>query len=69
MNGVMAEGLMDVAEAGEFLGVSRMTLYRLMDAGKLGYVKIGRARRIPKRALVELAEQNWIGPQPAMAAA
>ena len=52
---VVAEGLLSVPEAMRFLSISRTTLYDLMDAGKLVYSKIGRSRRIPRRALVELA--------------
>lgn len=69
MDDLLTDGLMTVDEAAGFLRLSRPTIYGLMDAGKLGYVKIGRRRRIPKRALVELAKQNWIGPQPAMGGA
>lgn len=65
MNELLNDGLMNVAEAAAFLRLSRSTVYTLMDSGKLGYVKIGAARRIPKRALVELAAASWVGPQPA----
>ena len=52
---LVEEGLATVPEAIEFLKVSRTTLYRLMDSGKLPYVSLGRCRRIPKRALTALA--------------
>jgi hypothetical protein len=32
-----------------------------MDAGELPFVKIGRARRIPHNALIELAARNVVG--------
>lgn len=64
MDDLLTDGLLNVREAAEFLRMGRSTIYELMDAGRLGYVKIGRARRIPKRALVELAKQSWVGPQP-----
>lgn len=64
MNDLLADGLLTVAEASEFIRLGRSTLYTLMDSGKLGYVKIGAARRIPKRALVELAAASWVGPKP-----
>lgn len=35
-------------------GLSRSTLYRLMDSGQLGYVKVGSRRLIPEDALVAL---------------
>lgn len=37
-------------------GLSRTTLYRLMDSGELGYVKIGSRRLIPEAALVALLQ-------------
>ncbi len=58
---LVQDGLVDVGEAGRFLGVSRSTVYVLMEAAQLPYVKIGRARRIPRRALVELAAGNIHG--------
>jgi excisionase family DNA binding protein len=52
---VVTEGLVTLAEAGKFLGLSRATLYVLMDKGELQYCKIGGSRRIPRRALFALA--------------
>lgn len=37
------------------LGLSRSTLYGLMERGELGYVKVGGSRRIP-----DLALQNFV---------
>lgn len=58
---LLSDGLVTVAEASRFLSVSRTMLYGLMDAGRLAYVKIGRARRIPRAALVRLAHDNLRG--------
>lgn len=58
---LVADGLMLVLEAARFLKVSRSTVYELMDTGLLVYVKLGRARRIPRRAVVELAAANLRG--------
>jgi excisionase family DNA binding protein len=57
---VVGAGLATLAQAGEFLGLSRATLYNLMESGQLPYCKIGGARRVPRRALVELAEKNLV---------
>lgn len=57
----VADGLMNVSEAMAFLAVARSTLYQLMETGQLPYVKIGRARRIPRRALIQLAASNLRG--------
>ena len=49
------DGLMTVKEVMDFLKISRGKLYSLMSDGSLQYVTIGRSRRIPRRAVVELA--------------
>jgi excisionase family DNA binding protein len=54
-------GLLPVSEAAEFLGVSRSMVYALMEDGQLPYVKIGRARRIPRRALLAFAAERLRG--------
>jgi excisionase family DNA binding protein len=58
---LLAEGLVPVSEAAEFLGVSRSMVYVLMENGQLPYVKIGRARRIPRRALLAFAAERLRG--------
>lgn len=58
---LVADGLVSIDDAMGFLQVSRSTLYALMDQGLLQYVKLGRARRIPKKALIELAASNLRG--------
>ena len=58
---LVADGLLTVREAAEFLRLSRSALYRLMDRGALPFVKLGRNRRIPRRALVELAARGLRG--------
>lgn len=50
--------LITVAEACERLSVSRSLLYKEMDGGRLGYVKIGRARRIRETDLDALVERG-----------
>jgi excisionase family DNA binding protein len=53
-------GLMRVDEASQYLAVCRSKIYQLMDSGQLRFVKIGRSRRIPRDALVELVRQNLV---------
>lgn len=55
------EKLLKVAEAAKLLSLSRSTLYQLMESGQLVYVRIGRARRIPRSALAEIMKKNWKG--------
>jgi excisionase family DNA binding protein len=51
-----ADGLASLGEAGQFLRVSRTTLYELMTDGTLAYCKIRGARRIPWQALKKFVE-------------
>lgn len=57
---LVSEGMLTVLEACLWLGLSKSYVYSLMDRGELEYIKIGSARRIPKRALVKLAAKNLI---------
>jgi excisionase family DNA binding protein len=57
-NEMMIDGLDRVGEASQFLGISRSRTYELMDAGQLPFVKIGRSRRIPHRALIDYAARH-----------
>jgi excisionase family DNA binding protein len=41
-----------------FLALSRSKVYELMDAGILPSRKIGRSRRIPRSAVIELANKG-----------
>jgi len=63
---LIGDGLMTLKQAAEFLSIGRTTLYVLMDSGKLPYVKIGKGRRVGKRALVEFAAKcqrgGWDAP-------
>jgi excisionase family DNA binding protein len=58
---LVEDGLMRVSEACRLTMLSRSTLYALMEKGFLAYVKIGRSRRIPRRALLELVTMNLQG--------
>ncbi len=58
---LVKDGLVDVREAMRFTGLSRSSIYMLMENGSLPYVTLGRARRIPRNAWVELAASNLRG--------
>ena len=58
---LVEDGLVTVSEAAAFLRLSRSNLYLLMERGELPFVKLGRSRRIPKRALIELAARGLRG--------
>lgn len=54
------DGLQRITETARFLGVSRSLIYRLINDGSLPTVRIGRSRRVPIRAVRELAAANLI---------
>lgn len=58
---LVEDGLDTIREAIRFSSLSRSTLYELMDAGVLRFVKLGRSRRIPRRALLELVASHLVG--------
>ncbi len=49
------DGMLTVDAAAKFLSLSRTTIYDMMESGDLPYVKFGRSRRVPRRALIEAA--------------
>jgi excisionase family DNA binding protein len=57
---VVTDGLVSIPEACRFLSLSRASLYALMGRRALPFCKIGGSRRIPRKALVELAEQSLV---------
>jgi excisionase family DNA binding protein len=57
---LIGRGLQRVSHAAKFLGISRTKIYELMDEGVLPYVLIGRSRRLPIRAVEELAMENLV---------
>ena len=43
--------VMDIEEISQVLGVSTKTSYAMLHEGKIAYLKVGRAYRIPKASL------------------
>lgn len=60
-NEVLADGALSVGQATKFSGIGRSELYKRMGEGTLPFVKIGKRRLIPRRALVELLAANVVG--------
>lgn len=58
---VLTDGLLTIEQTQAMLAVSRSTVYALMDRGELAYVQLGRARRVPRRAVTLLLERNLKG--------
>ena len=56
-----SEGTLTLRGAEAFSGLSKAFLYKLMGEGELAFVRIGRSRRIPRRALVALLEDGLQG--------
>ena len=57
---LMADGLDRIPDAAQFLKVSATTIYQLMSNGRLPFVKIGKCRRIPHKAVVDLAATSLV---------
>lgn len=55
---LVADGLVTIPEAEALLRLSRTSIYGLMASGDLPFVRIGRSRRVPRRAVVALAARN-----------
>lgn len=55
------DGLVSVSEACEFLGIRMTLLYKLMNDGELEFCKIRKARRIPRKSLVQYAARQIRG--------
>jgi excisionase family DNA binding protein len=56
--------LLTVEAAARCLGLSRSTIYQLMDSGQLAYCRFGRARRIDPADLESLKAACRVGPAP-----
>jgi excisionase family DNA binding protein len=58
---LLDESTLTIAEAVKFTGLPRTNLYELMGSGRLPYVKIGKRRLVPRKALVGLLNKNLVG--------
>lgn len=55
---VAQDGFMTIPEVMAFYSVSRPTVYKLMGKGRLPFTVIGCQRRIPRSAVIKLAEER-----------
>ena len=53
--------LLTVSEVAAAMRVSTMTVYRLIKAGELGAIRIGRGYRIPQREVERYLEARRVG--------
>ena len=51
-----------VTQVAAHMRVSKMTVYRLIHAGELGAVRVGRSFRVPERAMLEYLDQAVVVP-------
>jgi len=54
------DGLMTTAEVCAFLKIGRTKAYELMARGELPSTMIGCQRRIPRRAVIDLAARRYV---------
>src|SRR4051812_32126686 len=57
---LLSDGLDRVADVARYLKISTAQVYVLMGRGELPYTTIGRCRRVPHRAVVQLAARNLV---------
>ena len=49
-----------VAEVAEIMRVSKMTVYRLVHAGELPAVRVGRSFRVPEQAVHDYLKTSYV---------
>ena len=59
-NEIILDGLERVSDTARFLGMSRSHIYRLIKDGVIPSVKIGKSRRVPVRAVRQLALDSMV---------
>jgi len=52
--------LLTVAEVAAIMRVSRMTVYRMVNDGRLPHVRVGRSVRLPEQAVHDYLEAAYI---------
>lgn len=57
---LVADGLVRVSEACKILSIGKSKLYELMTKGDVPFVQLGSARRIPRRAVMELMAKRLV---------
>ena len=59
MDAEEAPRFMTVVEVAEVMRVSKMTVYRLIHAGELPAIRVGKSFRVPYEAVSALIEGSW----------
>jgi excisionase family DNA binding protein len=55
---IIMEKLLTPDQVAEFLAVSRKTVYRIINAGKLNAIKVESIIRVPEKSLKEYVDHN-----------
>ena len=50
---------MTVSEVADVMRVSKMTVYRLIHAGELPAIRVGKSFRVPQGAVDHLLDASW----------
>ncbi len=50
---------MTVSEVADVMRVSKMTVYRLIHAGDLPAIRVGKSFRVPQAAVSHLLDASW----------
>lgn len=56
------DGFLTVPQVAKYLSIGKTLVYSLMDRGELKYCKFGKARRIPKKEVVQFAKDRMTKP-------
>ena len=54
-----APQFMTVSEVADVMRVSKMTVYRLIHAGELPAIRVGKSFRVPQNAISVLLDASW----------
>ena len=57
---LVKDGFLNIRQAEDFSGLKKSKLYALMQSGELPYAKIGAARKIPRKALLDFMAKNLV---------
>lgn len=59
-SGVFPTDYITATEASRYLGISRPSVYRLLDERRLPFLRLGRSRRISRTALEQFITKNTV---------
>lgn len=54
-----APQFLTVGEVADVMRVSKMTVYRLIHAGELPAIRVGKSFRVPSQAVSQLLDVSW----------